>query len=203
MSQTPRKRLPFRWLTLAEVVGIAALSIAGLSYWDSHRERSQESRERAQAASERQAQAKAQAKTVALKQSFLMTGTPDGAGDRVRLASVHPEQVIQTQTVWFPVAIRGASVETTGNPRLEAGWIEAGLRKAAGKSRQGRVPVGVLTVFIEDGQIKSDHAVYQLGYSLHSRALRPDKVELEGLSVARRGVAGDLQKAADDLWAAR
>lgn len=199
MSETPRKRLPFRWLTLAECVGIAALSIAGLSYWDTHRERSQESRERAQAASERQAQARAGA----LKQSFLMTGTPDGAGDKVRLASVRPEQVIQTQTVWFPVAIRGASVETTGNPRLEAGWIEAGLRKAAGKSRQGRVPVGVLTVFIEDGQVKSDRAVYQLGYSLHPRALRPDKVELEGLSVARRGVSGDLQKAADELWAAR
>jgi hypothetical protein len=199
VSETPRKRLPFRWLTLAEIVGLAALTIAGLGYWDAHRERNQESHERAQAASERQAQAKAGA----LKQSFLMTGTVDGAGDRVRLASVHPEQVIQTQTVWFPVAIRGDSVETTGNPRVEVGWIEAGLRKAAGKSKQGRVPVGVLTVFIEDGQTKTDRAVYQLGYSLHSRALRPDKVELEGLSLARRGVAGDLQKAGDELWAAR
>jgi hypothetical protein len=184
---------------LAETVGIAALSIAGLSYWDAHRERSQADRERAQAVSERQAQARAGA----LKQTFLMTGTADNEGDRVRLASVHPEQVIQTQTVWFPAAIRAASVETTGNPRLEAGWIEAGLRKAAGKSKQGRVPVGVLTVFIEDGQTKTDRAVYQLGYSLHPRALRPDKVELEGLSLARRGVAGDLQAAADTLWAAR
>jgi hypothetical protein len=199
VSETPRKRLPFRWLTLAEIVGIAALTIAGLGYWDAHRERSQESHERAQAASERQAQTKAGA----LKQTFLMTGTVDGAGDRVRLASVHAEQVIQTQTVWFPVAVRGDSVETTGNPRMEAGWIEAGLRKAAGKSKQGRVPVGVLTVFIEDGQTKTDRAVYQLGYSLHPRALRSDKVELEGLSLARRGVAGDLQKAADELWAAR
>lgn len=203
MSETPRKRLPLRLLTLAELVGLAALTIAGLSYWDSHRERSQESRERAQAASERQAEAQAQAKAGALKQSFLMTGAPDSAGDKVRLASVHPEQVIQTQTVWFPVAIRGDSVETTGNPRLEAGWIEDGLRKAAGKSKQGRVPVAVLTVFIEDGQTKSDRAIYQLGFSLHPRALRSDKVELEGLSLARRGVAGDLQKAADELWAAR
>jgi hypothetical protein len=89
----------------------------------------------------------------------------------------------------------------TGNPRLEVGWVEEGLRKA--KTKEGRVPVGVLTVFIEDGQTKTDRAVYQVGYSLHSRTLRKAKVELDGLSLARRGVTGDLQAAADTLWAAR
>ena len=49
MSNAPRKRLPLRWLTLAEIVGVAALAIAGLGYWDSHRERRQQDRERAQA----------------------------------------------------------------------------------------------------------------------------------------------------------
>jgi hypothetical protein len=196
LSETKRPR--FRWLTLAECVGIAALVIAGLGFWDSHRERAQEGQARAAAAAERQAELKAGA----LKQTFLMTGTPDGAGEKIRLASVHPDQVIQTQTVWFPAAIRADSVETTGNPRLEAGWIEGGLRKAAGKSKQGRMPVGVLTVFIEDGQTKTDRAIYQLGYSLHSRVLRGDKVELEGLSLGRRGVAGDLQAATDAAWSA-
>ncbi|MDB5456033.1 MAG: hypothetical protein JWP92_1618, partial [Caulobacter sp.] len=41
MSETSRKRLPLRWLTLAELVGVAALVIAGLGFWDSHRERVQ------------------------------------------------------------------------------------------------------------------------------------------------------------------
>lgn len=199
MSETPRKRLPIRWLTLAEIVGLAALVIAGLGYLDAHRERTQEERTRAEAARERQTEARANA----LRQSFLMSGTPDKAGEHIRLSAVHPDQLIQTQTVWFPAAVRADSVETTGNPRLEAAWIEAGLRKAAGKVKTGRVPVGVLTVFIEDGQTKTDHAVYWLGYSLHPRTLRPDKVELEGLSLARRGVAGDLQAAADNLWASR
>lgn len=199
MSEPSRKRLPLRWLTLAEGVGIVALVIAGLGYLDAHRERAEQDRSRAAAAQERQAELKANA----LKATFLMTGTSEGGGAKVRLASLRPEQVIQTQTVWFPRTIRADSVETTGNPRIEAGWIEAGLRKAAGKSRQGRVPVGVLTVFIEDGQTRTDRAVYQLGYSLDHRMLRGDKVELEGLSLARRGVAGDLQAAADNLWAAR
>jgi hypothetical protein len=202
LSETPRKRLPFRWLTLAELVGVLALVIAGLGYLDAHRERTQEDRERAAAAQERQAERQAEARAGALKQAFLMTGTPDGTGDLIRLAPVHPEQVIQTQTVWFPSAIRADSMETTGNPRLEAGWIEDGLRKASG-ARQGRVPVGVLTVFIEDGQTKTDRSIYQLGYSMSPRMLRGAKVQLEGLSLARRGVSGDLQAAADSLWAAK
>ena len=199
MSETSPKRLPIRWLTLAEIVGVAALVITGLSFWDSHRERVRDDRDRAAAASQRQAEAQAAAR----KMTFVMTGAREDDGGKVRLTSVNDGQVIQTQTVWFPSEIRSDSVETTGNPRLEAGWIENGLRKHAGKVKTGRVPVGVLTVFLEDGQTKTDRAVYQLGYSIHPRTLRADKVELEGLSVARRNVSGDLQAAAGNLWSAR
>jgi hypothetical protein len=186
---SPRKRLPVRWLTLAEAVGILALVVAALGYWDSHRERTTQDRDRAEAA-----------RASALRQSFLLTGSSESSGERLRLTPVHAEQVIQTQTVWFPTAIRSDRVETTGNPRLEAGWIEDGLRKAAGKAKSGRVPVAVQTVFIEDGQTKTDRSVYFIGYSLHARMLRSDKATLEGLSLARRGVTGDLQAAVNGMW---
>jgi hypothetical protein len=201
MSETPaEKRRRLRFLTLAELVGIAAVVIAGLGYWDSHRERAQSDRERAAEAQER----KAEAKAGVLKLSFLMTGTPEAAGERLRLSTVHPEQVIQTQSISFPSEIRGDAVQTTGNPRLEAGWFEGGLSKAeharGGKQRQGRLPVGIVTVFIEDGQPKTDRAIYLLGYSAHPRVLRSDKVELEGLSLMRRGVGEDVQAAVDAAW---
>lgn len=199
MSDTPSKRLPIRWLTLAEIVAVSALVITGLSFWDSHRERVREARDRMAAVSERQAEAQAEAR----KMTFVMTGEREDGGKRVRLTSVNEGQVIQTQTVWFPVEIRSDSVETTGSPRLEVGWIERGLIKHTGKTRTGRVPVGVLTVFIEDGVTKTDRSIYNLGYSVHARTLRADKVGLEGLSVARRNVAGDLQAAAGALWSAR
>jgi hypothetical protein len=189
MSDKPRKRLPIRWLTLGEIVGVAALIIAALGYWDGHRER----------AAEAKAQ-QVQAAEAALKQTFLMTGAVNGGADAIHLTSVNADQVIQTQTVWFPTAVRGASVETTGNPRLEARWIEDGLRKAAGKTKQGRLPVGIETVYIEDGQTKTDRSIYELGYSLHPRFLQSARVQLEGLSLARRGVSGDLQAAADKGW---
>jgi hypothetical protein len=201
MSDGPAKRLPFRWLSLAELVGLAAVVIAALGYWDAHRERAEEDRARAaQAAREQKAET---AKPPPAGPAFLMTGTVDAAGGKVRLAPVHADQVIQTQTLWFPKDIRADSVETIGNPRLEAGWIDAHLGKASGKARQGRLPVGISTVFIEDGQTLTDRSVYWLAYRLHPRLLRRPHVELEGLSLRQRQVAGDLQAAVDGVWAAR
>ena len=199
MNEPARKRLPLRWLTLAEFVGIVAVAIAALGYWDNHRERTQTERERVAEAQEK----KAEARAGALKLAFLMTATPEADGQRLRLASVHPEQVIQTQAVSFPTAIRGDAVQTTGNPRIEAGWFDGGLAKAEHRARrrQGRLPVGVVTVFIDDGQPKTDRAIYLIGYSLHPRVLRADRVEMEGLSLVRRGVGEDIQAAVDALWA--
>jgi hypothetical protein len=199
MSDGSKRRLPVRWLTLAEFVGILALLIAGLGYWDNHRDKVEAEKDRAAAAKERQAEARAGA----LKQSFLMTGQAQGK-DLIRLSPVHAEQVIQTQAVSFPSDVRGDAVQTTGNPRIEAGWLEEGLEKALKargvKTEQGRVPVGVATTFIEDGQEKTDRSIYLLGFSLHPRVLRSAKVELEGLSLLRRGVGADLQRSVDATW---
>jgi hypothetical protein len=197
-----KRRLPIRWLTLAEVVGLVAVVIAALGYWDSHRERSLEERERA--AAERQKAAEAHAG--ALKPTFLMTAAPQGSGDWLRLSSVHPEQVIQTQSVTFPSDVRPDAVETTGNPRIEEGWLGAGVLKAekargrGGKEVRGRLPLGVVTVYIEDGQTRTDRALYLMGYSVHPRTLRADRVELEGLSLVRRGIGEDVRAAVDGLW---
>ena len=189
MTEPTRKRLPIRWLTLGEIVGVVAVILAGLGYWDTHRERvAADQAHRAELAQR------------AARETFLMTGAVADHGGALRLTSVHPEQVIQTQTVWFPHALRGASVETTGNPRIEAGWIEAAVKKAAGSVKQGRLPVAIQTVYIQDGQTRTDNAVYEVGYSLHPRLILGDKLDLEGVFLARRGASGDLQAAADKMW---
>ena len=195
------KRLTLRRPTLAETVGLLAVLIAGLGYWDTHRGRTQEERERAAHAEA----LKAEARMEALKRTFLLTATPQGSGEWLRLAPVHAEQVIQTQTLVFPTEVRADLVETTGNPRIEQGWFAAGLDKAE-KARgrgseeiQGRLPVAITTVFIEDGQTRTDRAVYRMGYALHPRILRGARISLEGLSLVQTG-GGDLRAAVDDLW---
>jgi hypothetical protein len=202
-----KKRVPIRWLTLAELVGLAALAIAGLGYWDNHRERVQQDHERA-AAERDHAAAQAQldkarlqeAQQDALKHALVLTATPTAGA--LRLQPTRPEQVIQTQTLWFPTVVRPDSIATTGNPRIESDWIEARLRRFA-RPDDHRVPVAVETSFIEDGQTRTDRAVYLIGYSLHGRLLGGPRLELEGLSLARRGVSGDLQAAANGLWIGR
>ena len=192
MAKTSQNRFPrLRMLTIAEVVGICALAVAALGYWDSHRDR--------QAAEKNQ---EAQAAAQALKQSFVMKGEVADKGGLLRLVPIHAEQVIQDQTLWFPKDVRGDKVETTGDPRVEAGWIADGVRKAAEKAKaeSGRVPVTVTTDFIQDGQTRTDQSVYVVAYTLHHRLLQGDLVKLEGLSLARRNISGDPQAAADRIW---
>jgi hypothetical protein len=186
--------LKIRWLTVGEILSVAAVILGVLGYLDAHRERE---------AAHRSQEAEAAAR--AAKDTFLMTGTQADHGAALRLNPVHSEHVVQTQTVWFPKAVRAASVETTGNPRIEADWIADGVRKAGhdvknGDSKSGKVPVVVQTVFIEDGDTKTDTAVYELAYSRHGRLLLGDRVDLEGLSLVSRKVGKDPQATADKWW---
>ena len=203
--QAPRRGLRLRWLTLAELVGILALVIAALGWWDNHRERTQEARDRAAAAHAQAAEAQREARRAALRESFLLTATVVDEG-RIRLAAARPDQVIQTQTVIFPSAVRRAPVETTGNPRIDLSWFERGLKDTAnGRGADGseaRLPVGIVTTYVEAGETRTDRAIYALGYTLRHRTLRGSRVELDGLSLVRRGVSGDLQPALDKAWGA-
>jgi hypothetical protein len=197
--QAPRRGPRLRWLTLAEIVGILALMVAALGWWDNHRERAQEAADRA-AASRTYA---ADVRRAALRETFLLTGQVVDEG-RIRLSAARPDQVIQTQTVVFPSMVRRTPVETTGNPRIDLAWFEDGLKDTArGRGAGGveaRLPVGVVTTYVEAGETRTDRSIYAIGYTLHHRTLRGSKVELDGLSLVRRGVSGDLQPTLDKAW---
>jgi hypothetical protein len=180
------------WVTIGEIVGVLALVVAGLSFWDSHQERLRADQDRAVAA--RQAASRAY---------FLLRADLQGGGDRLGLEPVRAGQVIQSQLLVFPTWAKTADVRTTGDARIEAGWIAGAARAAARKIKADdgdrRLPVGVATSYLEDGQAASDQSIYWLGYSLHGRLLLPPRVELEGLSLAKRGVSGDLKARLDAM----
>lgn len=184
MKETEQARTRRRWITLGEVVGIAALTVSGLSYWDSHQERV----------------VAAKAKPAAAHAGpLLLTGTLADSGARIDLKPATGE-VVQTQTIRFPTMVRADAVETTGNARIEAAWFETGLR-AALKDQQvhsgrHRLAVGIETTYVGSGVTATDRAVYDLGYSLHTRLLRPDAVAIEGVSLVLR-VSGDLPAQVD------
>lgn len=184
------------WIRISEVVGVIAVLVAALNFWESHTERRLNDRAR-QTAEQRAATGPA----------FVLTGVADPDGERVRLAPVHADQAIQGQTLYFPAEVRDHPVEITGAARIEAGWIAAGLRKADDGADKDvgdrRLPVGIATTYLADGDTRTDAAIYDLGYRLERRFLRPPRLVLEGLSVARRGVKGDLAAATEQVYRAR
>jgi hypothetical protein len=192
---SPSARTRRAWVTVGEVAAVLALLVAVFSFWDAHQERAREDRQRA--AAERRTAAEA---------IFLLRADAEADGQRLRLEPVHGDQVIQSQSFVFPPQVRGGVVRTTGNARIEADWFADGLRRAARKTGTEagggdlRLPVGVTTSFLSDGQTVTDQSIYLIGYTLKPRLLLGPKVELQGLSLARRGVSGDLGAKVAAMW---
>ena len=202
MTDTPPRKVPFwkrRWVTFGELIGVGALLIAGLGYWDSHRERTAE--KHAETAAERRA---------AARSAFLLRGRPSADGATLRLEPAIGDQVIQSQTVLFPTEVRADPVRTTGDSRLERGWFEAGVLAARRRTHDRgdtagdrRAPVTVETVYLSDGETRTDRALYDIGYTVRGRLIGGDHIALEGVSLVRRMPSGDLRGALDGLWAER
>lgn len=189
MTETPAEaaKTRRRWISVGETVGILALIISGISLWDAHQER----------AETRSAAAQVKPAPVA---PLVLTATTDVAGETLKIASPNADRIIQTQTIVFPAALDVASVDTTGNPRIEADWFGSGLRAALGDARnKGRLPVGIITRYTDGGTERTDTAIYEIGHSWRSRLLQSDVPVLEGITLIARAPKG-LQARLDARW---
>jgi hypothetical protein len=201
MSETPKEkavsaRIRRRWITLGEVLAVAAVSISGLTLWNSYRERQDE---RVEKASE-------SAKADAASHRLLLKATADRSAERLDLLPLRAEQSIQSQTITFPTALGLSPVETTGDARIEADWFDEALvkaRKTAGLKAETRgdekLPVLLTTRFLADGAPVTDRAIYEIGYATDSAFLSGTSVRLRGLSLVAR-VTGDAKARLDTLW---
>lgn len=128
----------------------------------------------------------------------------EGGGPRLRLVPANSNQVVQSQTFYFPSAVRSSPVQITGDGHLDAGWFASGLKKALrGKDDDGAehsLPAAIVTTYVQDGDTRSDLSLYQVGFSIHTRLLQPATVQLEGMALNRRGLNGAPQAAVDAAW---
>jgi hypothetical protein len=192
---TPEQRRRRVWLTIGELVGVLALVIAGLNFWQSHQQYMA-----AQKASQTQAQARA---------AFVMTGAANRAGDRIDFHPLNPDQAIQSQTYIFPDALADHPILlAAAQPRLELARIEKGLKSAlnaehASGSGEGLAPLAVVTTYVQDGDTYTDSgSLYQVGYAWRSTLFGGRKITLEGVALAKRGVKGDLAAEVNRRWRA-
>lgn len=198
------RRVPWwrrKWVTIGEVVGVAALAVAVLGYLDSHRERRQEQAEKAAAASRE-----------VRREALVLTAEPADDGGRLLLRPMRAGQAVQSQRYLFPHAVLDHAMQVdAAQPQIQLAWVRDGLRReleAAARASNakvvgsGRLPVGVVTTYIEDGETRTDRSLYGVGYKAAPGGLfgGPHLV-LQGIELLQRGAGADLQARADARWA--
>lgn len=186
-----------RWITLGEALAVVAVVISALTLWNSWSERADtEATNRAEA---QRASARAQ--------TLVLTATRSSQR-MLALKPVSADQSVQAQSISFPKALGLAPVQTTGEPRVEAGWFADALKKArdnAGMPDDSRgderLPVAITTQFLADGRTHEDIAIYDVGYTIAGRLLGGHTVALRGVSLVSHARSGGAQATLDTRWA--
>ena len=178
-EETPAERseriaIRRRWIGLAELVGIAALSVSAGGLWLAWSERRAEQVEKASASAEKS----------------LITFTASRSGRGAVLDLRDADHRIQQIDVAFPPAL-GVPVQIgLIEPHISAKWFDAALlnaTKTSDDSRTGKLPVLVTTTWWEGNHRKIDRAIYQIGWRTGKRLFRGRSLDLEGASLAERG----------------
>jgi len=142
-----------RWITLAEVVGIAGLLIAGLSLWMSWSDRRADQQEK-------QVEKASETK---VKTLVLLTATPQKDGKLLALKDSAHE--VQSIDVRFPASLGISAQSSVLDPRIEASWFAApilALTHDGSDKQQGRMPVLITSSYWDADQQRSDSAIYDV-----------------------------------------
>jgi hypothetical protein len=192
-AAAPRRRQGF-WLTVSEIVGVLALVIAGLNFWESRRQHAEDV-------------AKEQARIQAAV-AFVAVGEADAEGRAIDLKPLKSVQAIQSERYDFPREILDHPVDITAErPRIQADWIAGGLKRAldaahARSTGEARLPVAIETSYVEEGDTHSDVSLYRIGFAWKRGFLGGWQIRLQGIALYRRNLDGDPVKAADARWTA-
>jgi hypothetical protein len=177
-----------RWITLAELVAVAGVVIAGLTLWTNWSDRRD-------AAAERSAAAIASAKAAARY-------TPEGKvidNDRSVALLRDEDHVLTDLRVSFPAAL-GVAPRDAIDQRVEADWFSAALLKRTDggpDAQTGRLPVLLSYAFLAGDTERHAVATYDLVWETEGRFLKGRGLKLVDFRLRRRG--GD-QRALDRAW---
>jgi hypothetical protein len=198
LSDTPEEKreaaaIRRRWITLGEVVAVLAVLISAATLWNSYEERKGSEADRTAAAQKEGRQ----------EAALVLRAKPVDDGKSLALEAADAEQIIQGQRILFPSKLGLGTIETAGDPRIEARWAADALKKSgAEKTAAGdlRVPLAIVTRFTTKGAVRSDAALYQLSYVREGHLLGGSSIRLRGLSLVDRVPAAKAQASVDRLW---
>lgn len=182
-----------RWITLGEVVAVAAVVISGLTFWNSWAERRD-------AAAERQAERAAESKEKAVGGAVLLTGAAQDDGATLALSD--PAHRIQQIEVRFPKALGVPARTSVLEPEIDAEWIAEPLLKMTDGGpdrREGRLPVAITASYWGAETQRQSTAIYDLVWRTEPRTLQGRALKLRGV-ILRERVSGNGQARIDAMW---
>lgn len=195
-QQEKAKAARRRWITFGEIVGVIAVGISGLTLWNNWNDRRETKAEQAATASR-----------AATRASRLVLVAGETGKHELALKTAASDQTVQSQTVLFPPALQLSAAETTGEPRIDAGWFEHALFRARNDAHlpdasrgDERLPVVIVTRFLADGEPREDIALYDLGYSITGKFLSGHSLTLRGLSLVSHVKRDQAAAKLDARW---
>ncbi|WP_260599103.1 hypothetical protein [Sphingomonas endolithica] len=163
-----------RWVTLAELVGVAGLVIAALGLWMNWSER-------------RADDAIKQAERVSeVKVRTLVKLKASGSGKALTLADAGHD--VQSIDIAFPKPLAIAA-QTDIEPKIDAGWFDDALLKMTDggpDDRTGRLPVIITAHYWDADVARQDKAIYDITWETKGRVLQGRELKLTGIKLRDR-----------------
>ena len=163
-----------RWVSLAELVGVAGLVIAALGLWLSYSDR------RADETAKQAEQA------IEAKVRTLVMLKATGSGDSLTLLDAAHD--VQTIDVTFPKSL-GVAGQKQIDPKIEASWMAEPILKLTDNGPdtvEGRVPVLVVASYWDADVERHDSAIYDVTWKTEGRFLQGRALKLTGLKLRER-----------------
>lgn len=179
------KRTRRRWINLAELVAVAGLVIAALSFWLNYAERRDARRDRATEVSD--------------KARFELHGAV-ASGNRAIMLTRDDTHELRDVRVSFPTTL-GVPPRDAIDFRIDSDWVAEPLLKLTdhGPDHQvGRLPVLVTYSYSTGDDEFKRTAIYDIVWDTGGRFLRGRRFAFSGFHLNRRG--GD-QARLDAIWA--
>lgn len=198
MSEKPRKR--WRWLTLAEIVGVVALVISALTLWNNVSLRKDSQIQREEEAARERAAADAKAHVARL---VTLVGTPGSDGSSLELSDANHR--IERIEVQFPPSLKVPSKDGVLDTRIDAGWIAEPVLKltdGGADTIQGRLPIRIDSHYWDADVQREDSAIYELVFATEGRLLGGRTLKLQGVALKQRHPGSNSAALLDRLWTA-
>ena len=179
MSETPDQAATRRrWITLAEVVAVAGVVIAGLTLYSNWADRRADDAVRI-AAQSNEAREKAR---------IDLTATVSDDGRILTLAD--DKHDITDMVLTFPKATGVTAQRPAGQPAIDARWFDDALLKltdGGADEKAGRLPVLISVSYVDGDSPRSASGLYDIVWRTKGRFLGGRTLKLEGIKLRQRG----------------